>query len=1633
MEKTISVSWRLLLVALVLSAKAQTSETESSFMAAVKKDTAWLAGYASRVVGTAGHEEASRELLEKIRTVPNVRVWTHEFPVIVPVVEKAELTVSAGPMQGTHRIYPVWPDLVRLKTTPAAGITGRLIYIGTGTIPEVPARSLRGNIAVLEMSHYENWKNAFTMGAEAMILLGGKDDQYLPPSQQPLYKPRYYVPEGTLADALRKGDVKEGTLFCRARWVTTTAVNIYALVKPERSAGNPPALAIGVPYDSMSVVMGLAPGADVAVDTAFILNILRRYAGNPPSRPLFFGFVDAYGINQMGVRHMLAMLSVTPDQETRNEYEKLDGKDFDEYRQAAQLMEQLGTGREALEQLYKNKYKILRGYFKDEIGPEIVRLKEDLGNLRLKVMTAEGEEKAAIQQKIDRMLKRQNILNKVLSQVLGKKPLDDNVVVPIALDAWKIVHERVRTQLAEVEGQIGFFKPLDTMRNSILNELGIEGENRVPVDFLFSVDLSDAGVAVGPALSCSYLLTTETMNARAFVRWLKTCLTASENPVWNNDQERAVNMEAVLGTDPGRSFVTGYQSLFTSPARSFLVPAVTWATLDGRCLRVDTPQDRVERLDWTRLTPQIEATVALVDRLVSDPKFDPKIKTSSPAEWRHARGTVVGVSLGETVPRVPMVGFLTALAGVSMSATDESGGAAGVSGVPGIRRHEYTLTGRDGRFRFVILAGQTDSSQWSSGITNLRVESFKMDDTGRIVRGLTKTTSLVSGRVSSVVDLNENPSASPARVVVFDCVELSGPVFFDPRFLEPLSQYTLFDVTRGGAPKKVNFSIHSGQMFGLVESRMKWQLILRAGATRNRMILMNVDPKSLEKGLTLRGALRQGFNVDEKLWSVPEHIAARDFFLIDDRRIKDFRQAGITSKAINEIHERTGKLLGEADKALGSDDGAALCRAAASALANEIRAYQAVLDSGDDVTRGAIFLMLLILPFSLAMERLVFACAHVGRQIIATLAIFVVMTAILWSFHPAFRITAQPMIIIMAFAILALSLMVTVMIIRKFEADLEHIRSGRAEASGAKTSRGGVITSAVWLGIANMRKHKVRTALTSTTIVLITFALLCFSSTSSYQDKRQFKLKDVSAPYPGVLIQQPDMQPMDQYAVPAVNNLLAGKFQLGTRYWKVSDSAEWKIHVRNPKTGKQISLRGGLGLPPNENELSGTDRILKHWNEFAENGGCFLAKTMAEKLGVEPGDTVVVGGEEMKFLDAYDPSRIEKELLMLHGQSLLPFDYSVKAGTHYTSRTQEAKTAQMSGGVGLEPDRAVVHMAADDIIILPAEFTRRIGGSLQSIAFRTASGEDAKKTALELMEKLAFPIYYGSGDDVNVIVATPLFPKVPRSLLIPLLIASLIIFNTMLNSVAERKSEIHIYTSLGLAPSHVGILFLAEAVTYGLMGSIFGYVVGQGMATVLGHLGWMGGITLNYSGTHVIMTMGLILIVVILSAIVPAIMAGKIATPSKEMNWKVPQPKNEVIHDVLPFTVSAKTAKGVIAFIHEYMDAHREGSIGCFTIADDLRVLGMEGCSLAGLEGTVWLAPYDLGVRQKVKITVCPEKKEKDICDLVIELSYGSGQEKTWWRLNKVFLGDVRRQLLGWRNIKPERMVQYIMEAEKGA
>ena len=1445
----------------------------------VRRDAQRFASYPSRVVGSEGHDQALHDLQARLENLPNVRLWRHDFDVVVPrTTRDGERATLALEGDDTHRVHPLWPAGARLNTTPAEGITGDLTYIGEGRHAEI-GTNLRGRIAVMEATGGRRWTRAFHAGAAAVILLGHErlafDHLRSHRLTLSIHAPRFFVPDGVPAGQLRR-TTRRGTLRAHGAWSNATATNLYALIAPLNDAPPQPSIAIAVTYDAMSLVPELAPGADAAIDTALALHLLRRFVDRPPSRPLLFCFIDAFGHNQVGIRQMLAALTVRP----------------------------------------------------------------------------------------------------------GDAGVADRVEAPAEATA----RDRLRRELSAA--------------------LGLDPEDGLPLGFVLGIDLSDAGHAVGPMRYCGYQVWDEFNNARSFTRWLSGLDEDARRAIWPPPLARAVNLGPLSASDSPRSFNIGEFATLTSPAESFGTQAITWTTLAAPRRRVDTPSDSADRLDFDRLGPQIEATAAMVDALAQASGF--VTPTGGAHRWTQLRGFVVDRAAGAATARVPMAGYLTTL--IDGMWHDGQVGTMplepfrGLPRSPGMRREQFTFTADDGQFEF-------DFWPVRSRFKRYVPQSFSIAEDGRIVSAI----NLSGGDSDARLNVNvRTVNRTPLRAQVFPCRELALFELRDPRLLANL-RVSLLDARRGQPFRRSNIFHWEGMLAAQMPLDARWQLVLRAGLVRNRLVLANFPDPGAATGRTATG---QGFRIDDAMAAPSTEQAARDLYRLDGRRLEHYAAAGIHSHAIDALHARTGSLL----EARHTDSGSSVDYQAP--LSNEVRVYQAVRSTADDVVRGAVFLLIVLVPFSYAMERLLFASPRVHHQILAGAGIFLVMTALLWSFHPAFRITAQPLTVIMAFALVLMSGLVLSLIFSRFEGTLARARE-QTGAVSAETSRLGVLNTAFRLGIAHMRKRRLRTALNGISIVLITFVLMCFVSTRKYAGDREYVVAASShAAGAGTLIRPPagralPVEMLDH--VQAMAERETSPVAVATRWWWVNPwDGQWTVIVRNHATGAQVSLKAALGLDPAEADVSDLPERLPDWERMGEGGG-YLPAAVAEALDVEPGERIVIAGHDLELIGVFEPGPVDEAARDADGRSILPLAY--------WRMPREVRRMVMSADVRLQLEQSIAgetaagaslpHLRSTDVAILSAGMVRTLSGAtLRSIAISRQDGAAARRTAQALAERFAYPVSYHDEHGVRAVVIMPLLPRVPGRVLIPLAIGGLIIFNSMLSSITERRRDIYIYTSLGLAPLHVAFLFLAEAITYGLMGTIFGYVAGQGAATVLSRLGWLGGLTLNYSGSHAILVMLLVLAVVAVSALVPAFLAGRLAAPSHDRTWRLPSPVDDIIADKLPFSATDRTAPGLLRFVAEYFESHRERTIGNF--ATDQVVSGA-----SEVQCTVWLSPYDLGVRQEIRITAAPAK-EPGVVSFFFELRRQSGQVPAWHKLNRFFVGRLRRQMLGWRQLSPEKVTEYV-------
>jgi hypothetical protein len=237
----------------------------------------------------------------------------------------------------------------------------------------------------------------------------------------------------------------------------------------------------------------------------------------------------------------------------------------------------------------------------------------------------------------------------------------------------------------------------------------------------------------------------------------------------------------------------------------------------------------------------------------------------------------------------------------------------------------------------------------------------------------------------------------------------------------------------------------------------------------------------------------------------------------------------------------------------------------------------------------------------------------------------------------------------------------------------------------------------------------------------------------------------------------------------------------------------------------------------------------------------------------------------------------------------------------------------------------------------------------------------------------------------------------------------------MLGSVYERVREIYIYSSLGLAPTHIAALFIAEACVYAILGAVAGYLFGQVLSKVLSETGMLAGLNLNYSSLSAVGSTIIIMVTVLLSVIYPARKASDIAAPGIERRWQLPEPEGDQIDMSLPFTVTGDQALGVNMFLNEYLSAHADYSLGNFSTAE-IRLSTVQTEYGEGFEQSlmVWLAPYDLGVSEKLYLRTLPTE-DAEVYEIRALIVRESGDQSSWIRVTRNFVNMLRKQYLLWR------------------
>ncbi|MCX7915665.1 MAG: ABC transporter permease, partial [Verrucomicrobiae bacterium] len=339
-------------------------------------------------------------------------------------------------------------------------------------------------------------------------------------------------------------------------------------------------------------------------------------------------------------------------------------------------------------------------------------------------------------------------------------------------------------------------------------------------------------------------------------------------------------------------------------------------------------------------------------------------------------------------------------------------------------------------------------------------------------------------------------------------------------------------------------------------------------------------------------------------------------------------------------------------------------------------------------------------------------------------------------------------------------------------------------------------------------------------------------------------------------------------------------------------------------------------------------------------------------------------------------------------------------------------------------------LSADQIVVASAEFVRRMGGDPHIITVFGGSGVDAGALGQRVAAISGLPVWVRGAAGVERLILTRLTEVHGGwGLVVPLVLGGLIIFGTLLGSIADREREIYTFSALGLGPAHVGFLFLAEAGVYATVGGMGGQLLAQLVSRVAFALAERGLIQppeINFSSTNALFALATVMVTVLISAAYPAVRASRSANPGVARTWKMPEPVGDDWTMTFPFTVSAYDITGVIGFLAEHFREHDDAGLGGFA-ARDVCIGRDPDAGALKLSAHVALAPFDLGVTQDFRLTAVASEIA-GVEEVRIRARRVSGSPADWRRTNRVFVQELRKQFLLWRTLSAETMERYRLQ-----
>ncbi len=1039
-------------------------------------------------------------------------------------------------------------------------------------------------------------------------------------------------------------------------------------------------------------------------------------------------------------------------------------------------------------------------------------------------------------------------------------------------------------------------------------------------------------------------------------------------------------------------------------------PGFTFAT-SGAQRYYGTPLDTPDKMSMGNLEKQLRFIWATIYTLVNtnlDEEFGlgewtPKYAGNYGARWANLRGKVAFYDYEKAFyePLSDVYFLIRPYASWAMSSSlsylgvwlvvpSDSEGNFFIPGLATSQRlvsWEYTAYGIDPDTGSVNYA--PDRGRYSTLPSELFFSIMKKEDDMGVI-SLFKCGSVVFVNLNDPSFMNEPLDAS-LSLVVYDHNLQSVPIFYGFR--------------RGTIVEDLVSSQAGGTSITMVyaEEGSHIDLMVKASYASRYPLAVLVNATDSDPLGTGYGPVRTGKQI---VVTRASYSAAKDFYQINDYRLSIGGLIGLSAGE----HTRIFQLLNMSDQEWENKHYDRSFAKAGEAWFSSMNNYRIVRSSIEDSINNVPFFALLIVPFALLAELFFFSAKGV-RRIFTLVVCYLVPIILLYMFHPGFVLASDASSILLS----SVSIIFAVPILWVLKDIItDAMRSVYLRTVGISFERTGLTKFAfesISVGIQHMKKRGLRTTLSVVTLILITWAMVSFSSMSAITTVAPQKLA-WSTNRDGILVHHRDYAhniiSLSTVMVQDIEFRYSGVATIAPRAWSYAmPDPTWNSFRLTSESLEKAEnfypIFGLLGATPQEVEVTRADIFLVEGRWFVpqDKWAAIISKNTADSISVTVGDIVKLAGIEFTVIGIVgDEAFFSQAGFDLDAEQITPLDFKLPAWN--------------------------VHLPPDQAMIIPYKTCIELGGAVHQVAMSFQDESLIMETGYDMFARYLSDIIIfigldGEGFAFTGTVFLTLFGW--QFQIVPLIICGLVLLTTSLGNVTERGKEISILSSLGLAPSHILFMFTSESLVYGVVGGVVGYL--SAMMTSVIQYEYLG-LSLNYSSTTATTTLAFTIVISLGSVLYPALKASRTVTPSMERRWRLPNPRETEWNIPLPFTVEVGEVDATINYLIRFIEAHRSGESPDFMLQDWQfeESKGPEGAEVKSLRFTVGVTPLDLGVSQENRLNAIYDPVTKRFFfTLVINLK--SGLRSDWMTVNKNFTDIIRKQLLQWRALKPEEREPY--------